>query len=563
MATSLPTYTGDTTALVQPTGNAVTDALIVGSKWGVGGAGTGAAVTFSFPAAVDKFDTREGVAGNYNPTESTQGGYAAYLQGFAAFGAAEQAASRQVLASWAAVANLQFTEVAATTVDAGVLRFGFSGPPGLGATTYGVSAFPQDFAGAGDTWMNKAFLFPEGWAPGTQNFLTLLHEAGHAIGLKHPHDTGMNGSPGWPATPAVLPKTGDDTLTSYSTQNMVMAYNDIPGVGAPLQADFAPTTPMKVDIDAIQYLYGPNLAHNAGNTVHTYTSTARYNETLWDGGGNDTIVIDGTADAAINLAPGSWSRVGLPLTFSNRNPDLSVAAPRPELTDPLTIYIYDTVLIENAVGGGGNDILLGNAAGNWLQGGAGNDILDGGLGIDLAVYGAARAGSTLSATAAGFTVMSGLDGTDTLANVERLKFADASVALDLSGNAGTVARILGAVFGMGGVADPGYRGIGLHFIDGGMSYASLMQLAIDARLGVGASPQAVVDLLYANVVGYGAVGFVPPPEQTAPFVGMLVRGETTVAGLGMMAANLDLNAGNIDLVGLAQQGMEYLPYAGG
>ena len=268
-----------------------------------------------------------------------------------------------------------------------MLRFGFSGPPGLGATTYGVSAFPQDFAGAGDTWMNKAFLFPEGWAAGTQNFLTLLHEAGHAIGLKHPHDTGMNGTPGWPATPAVLPKTGDDTLTSYSTQNMVMAYNDIPGVGAPLQADFAPTTPMKVDIDAIQYLYGPNLTHNAGDTVYTFTSTARYNETLWDGGGNDTIAIDGAADAAINLAPGSWSRVGLPLTFSDRNPDLSVGTARPELTDPLTLYIYDTVQIENAVGGGGNDILLGNTAGNRLQGAAGNDNLDGGPGIDLAVYG--------------------------------------------------------------------------------------------------------------------------------------------------------------------------------
>ena len=188
-----------------------------------------------------------------------------------------------------------------------------------------VSAFPQDFAGAGDTWMNKAFLFPEGWAPGTQNFLTLLHEVGHAIGLKHPHDTGMDGTPGWPSTPAVLPKTGDDTLTGYSTQNMVMAYNDIPGEGSPLQADFAPTTPMKVDIDAIQYLYGPNLAHNAGNTVYTFVSTVRYNETIWDGGGNDTIVVDGAADAGISLVPGTWSRVGVPLTFSNRNADLSLS----------------------------------------------------------------------------------------------------------------------------------------------------------------------------------------------------------------------------------------------
>ena len=347
MATSLPTYTGDITALVHPTGNPLTDALIVGSKWGTGAAGTAATVTFSFPDAIDKFDVRGGVAGNYNPAEPTEGGYAAYLQGFVAFGAAEQAAARQVLASWAAVADLQLFEVPATTVDAGVLRFGYTG--GLGESTYAVSAFPQDFAGAGDTWMNKAFLFPEGWAAGTQNFLTLLHEVGHAIGLKHPHDTGMDGTPGWPSTPAVLPKTGDDTLTDFSTQDMVMAYNDIPGQGAPLQADFAPTTPMKVDIDAIQYLYGPNLAYNAGNTVYTFASTERYNQTIWDGGGNDTIVVDGADDAGISLVPGTWSRVGLPLTFSTRNPDLSLADPLPDLTDPLTVYIYDTVLIENCL----------------------------------------------------------------------------------------------------------------------------------------------------------------------------------------------------------------------
>jgi serralysin len=555
MATSLPTYTGDMTALVQPTGNPVTDALIVGSKWGTGGPGTAASVTFSFPDAIDKFDVRDGVAGNYNPAEPTQGGYAAYLQGFLAFGAAEQAAARQVLASWAAVANLQLVEVPATTVDAGVLRFGYTG--GLGGSTYAVSAFPQDFAGAGDTWMNKAFLFPEGWAPGTQNFLTLLHEVGHAIGLKHPHDTGMDGTPGWPSTPAVLPKTGDDTLTDYSTQNMVMAYNDIPGQGSPLQADFAPTTPMKVDIDAIQYLYGPNLAYNAGNTVYTFVSTQRYNQTIWDGGGNDTIVVDGAADAGISLVPGTWSRVGLPLTFSNRNPDLSLADPRPDLTDPLTVYIYDTVLIENAVGGGGNDILIGNAAGNRLQGGAGNDSLDGGLGIDLAFYFAPRAGAMLAATATGFTVASDLDGTDTLVNVERLQFADIGVALDLSGHAGIVAKILGSVFGRAAVSNKEYAGIGLHFIDGAMSYESLMQLAIDTALGAGASHQAVVDLLYTNVVGAA-----PSDAERSYFVGLLDSQAFSVAALGVMAADTDLNVAAINLVGLAQQGLDYVPFGG-
>jgi len=91
-----------------------------------------------------------------------------------------------------------------------------------------------------------------------------------------------------------------------------------------------------------------------------------------------------------------------------------------------------------------------------------------------------------------------------------------------------------------------------------MTYESLMQLAIDARLGAGAGHQAVVDLLYTNVVG------VPPGEaDRAYFVGLLDTGAYTVAGLGVMAADIDLNVTNINLIGLAQQGLEYTPYLGG
>ena len=146
-------------------------------------------------------------------------------------------------------------------------------------------------------------------------------------------------------------------------------------------------------------------------------------------------------------------------------------------------------------------------------------------------------------------------GNDKLSNVERLKFADTGIALDLSGNAGTVAKILGAVFGPAEVYNEVYAGIGLYYIDGGMTYESLMQLAIDARLGAGAGHAAVVDLLYTNVVG------VPPGEtDRAYFVGLLDTGAYTVAGLGVMAADIDLNVNNINLVGLAGTGLEYVPY---
>ena len=435
MATTQPSYTGDATSLVPLSGTQLTDSLINGSKWGTGAAGSGAALTYAFPTTVTAFDTTAGVPGNYGETDPLELGLSAYLAGFSAFSTDQQQATRTILQAFANVANLSFTEITADSVNAGTLRFANSAPPGLGETTYGASWFAQDFAGAGDTWMNSAFSFPEGWAPGTQNFLTLLHETGHAIGLKHPHDPGTASNFGI-STPVVLPFTGTDTLTEASTQTMVMAYNDIPGIGdldgLSLQSDFAPTTPMRADIAALQYLYGANVSYNAGDTVYTFREDSRYNETLWDAGGNDTIVATGTRDAFINLQSGSWSKLGTPITFSTRNADLSVAAVQSQFTDPFTVYIYDTVTIENAVGGAGNDTLTGNAQANRLQGLSGNDTLTGGAGTDTAVYTSTATSYQLGFGTGELTLQdrSGTDGTDTLSNIELLQFADRLVHVE-------------------------------------------------------------------------------------------------------------------------------------
>ena len=160
-----------------------------------------------------------------------------------------------------------------------------------------------------------------------------------------------------------------------------MAYNDIPALavvdGKSLQSDFAPTRPMRYEIAAIQYLYGANMAFNAGDRVYTFDGEGRYNQTLWDGGGNDTIVATGSRNVIINLASASWSALGQPITFSTRDADLSVAPLQPQLNDAATVFIYDTVVIENATGGDGNDLLSGNAVANRLRGGLGNDSLAG------------------------------------------------------------------------------------------------------------------------------------------------------------------------------------------
>jgi hypothetical protein len=161
----------------------------------------------------------------------------------------------------------------------------------------------------------------------------------------------------------------------------------------------------------------------------------------------------------------------------------------------------------------------------------------------------------LQKTASGALHIQGLGADLTWFNVETLHFLDLSVAFDLSGKAGQVAKTLGAVFGKEALARKDYVGIGLHHADElQYSYPSLMQLAINARLGPKPSPDQVVDLLYTNVVGQ------PPDADTRKtFTDLLDKQTYTVATLGVMAAETALNKTNIDLMGLAQTGLEYWP----
>lgn len=120
-------------------------------------------------------------------------------------------------------------------------------------------------------------------------------------------------------------------------------------------------------------------------------------------------------------------------------------------TDLVRFGMADYVLpaaVENAEGNALANHISGNELANRLSGLGGNDAIDGGSGMDTAVYVGNRANFTISATTGGFTVTdkAGAEGVDTLANVERIQFADATVALDISGAAGQAYRIYQAAF---------------------------------------------------------------------------------------------------------------------
>lgn len=213
------------------------------------------------------------------------------------------------------------------------------------------------------------------------------------------------------------------------------------------------------------------------------------------------------------------------------------------------------------VGSSGHDRIKGGDHDDHINGGdgddefnesAGNDFVVGGVGINQFTYSGRESDYHRSRDAEGNEHVQKLSfgGTDTLSNVQRLHFADSNVAMDIDGHAGIAAKILGAVFGASAVANPTYAGIGLTQLDNGMSYETLMQLALSAA-GATTSHQ-IVNLLWSNLVGTA-----PSSDDAAPFVEMLDSGSTTPATLGTLAADSSLNANNINLVGLQQTGLHY------
>lgn len=93
-----------------------------------------------------------------------------------------------------------------------------------------------------------------------------------------------------------------------------------------------------------------------------------------------------------------------------------------------------------------NNVLKGGGGADIFVGGAGDDTIDGGAGVDTATYAGHRADALVQIKGGSISV-SGTDiGHDTLTNIERLKFDDGTLAVDIGGIAGTAYRLYQAAF---------------------------------------------------------------------------------------------------------------------
>jgi len=302
-------------------------------KWGSAVMGAPATVTYSFLTSIPNY---------YGPASVER-------NAFAPMSTVQQQAARDAFAMYAAVANITFVEVAAGAPGVGTasINLGTADLPGIAGQAYlpypGYSG-GNDNQVYGDVWIDLDVTNP---TPGSSAYKTFIHEIGHAIGMKHPGNYGSGMHP-W------LADTGHGA--EDNRQYTVMSYNTGPTYGMVVDA----RTPQLFDVATIQFMYGTNTSTNTGNDNYTFTTTTQV-RTIWDAGGVDTFDASNQASSVtIRLDAGTFSNIG-----GTNN-----------------IAIAFGALIENAIGGSGDDFLWGNDANNSLTGGAGHDYLNGGDGAD-------------------------------------------------------------------------------------------------------------------------------------------------------------------------------------
>ncbi|MES3007952.1 MAG: hypothetical protein V4751_09300 [Pseudomonadota bacterium] len=440
------------------------------------------------------------------------------LLGYTGFSQAQILKVELALQSIANVVDLKFVRTD-TAEDYDTLAFAYNSQ--TGTSGYAQRPYPN-FSGS-DIFLNNISSNAT-LEEGTRGTVTLMHEIGHALGLKHPFwdssdDRGLLSDP-------ILSTSENVHLWT------VMSYDRD---ASRLTLEYSP-----LDIAALHYLYGVNPAARPNNDTYVFDGAG--SNLIWDGSGTDIIDASTSASAVtINLTPGHWGFNG--------------AAKGSRITAPGQITVNFGTVIENLKGSAFNDTLTGNEISNILTGGKGNDTIAGGAGIDIATFTGIRSHYNISPIDKGWRVAdtaTDRDGNDSLQGIERLAFSDVSLAFDLSGTAGTTAKILGAVLGKQSLSNSKFVGLGLSMLDDGMTPEVLMGLALDARLGSSASAGDFIDLLFNNIAGAK-----PSVADRDYFVGVIDSGAMSRSQLGLLAANTVTNEENINLIGLSSTGLTY------
>ena len=207
------------------------------------------------------------------------------------------------------------------------------------------------------------------------------------------------------------------------------------------------------------------------------------------------------------------------------------------------------------ISGSNNPSALSSTTGNdLLHPTDATQIIDGSAGIDTVVYTGARSDYTLILVNGAYALTKNANGSrHDFMNIERIQFSDKKLAFDFDGNAGKTAKLLGAFLGAPGLQNPEYVKLGLGMLDQGTSYHGLLQIAVDAVFGSNPKGSDIVSLFYSALTGSSA-----PQDLLDTYGSMIDSGSLTAVDLAYQVAEHELNLQNINLIGLAATGLEYI-----
>ena len=311
---------------------------------------------------------------------------------------------RAIFAWYSSIMNVDYVEVAETSSVVGNFRIMLSSGSVSEPIGYAYCYLPwssDPFSRSSDVHLNPEFDYLDadntnGFQnpAGSHGYMSLAHEIGHGMGLKHP----FSGSP-------VLP-TADD-----NTANTIMSYSF---VGWPS------STPMAYDVAALQRMYGARVK-NAGDDTYGFTSvgTGQYTlgldtwqnspnltkQTIWDSAGFDTLDASAlplkAAGYKFDLNGGGW--------LVNQAIETTDTATDP---DPGKHYFWHGSSLafafapERIVNSSSNDRIIANDSANTFAGytagtSVGNDRIEGASSadkLDLTAYSEAAVSKTTNGT---------------------------------------------------------------------------------------------------------------------------------------------------------------------
>ncbi|HUB11908.1 MAG TPA: Hint domain-containing protein [Acetobacteraceae bacterium] len=426
-------------------------AIESGYSWnGMDTAGAPVIVTFSFPTSLPAYDE---TIGGFTP---------ATVASFTAFTAAEQAQALAALGQWAAASGIVFIEVPPGEGDITFANVNFStttttstngdyqNAGGIGFYPFGNWSFStgnssvgygftSDLSPAGAVFMNSAYI-----NNGTIDLGTLLHEIGHAIGMKHPDQTlytadgvyhnhvlnPMENS----ATITIMSETGDtnnETNPTLFTLDKLAAadlYGPAGTGGVETVSasgvnsvsfwtwDATTDTLTQTAISASETIHGTSVndiiyGYDYGGSVATSGTISMFgldgNNTLYAGSGNTNLyggpdantLIGGAGNDSFYVYSDQTSVEDAYTTGNNELYAVGVNATLPVNVDTLQLYgtlltgtgndqndsiFGDGVYSNTLIAGSGNDYMVGGSGGNTLVSGTGIDTMYGGNGTNTA-----------------------------------------------------------------------------------------------------------------------------------------------------------------------------------